>query len=637
MSGERKPRDFSYLLDLVPKTVKPYRPEEEEEAKEKRGDDDSKDDVDPELARQRQEEEAMRQMMGFGSFGRQGESAEEKQRKQDEMLAKAKRSSATAAEASEETKPSVKTEDDDDDDDDEEEGDDDAAATAAGNEAEESEGVLGVPISHEVTLKHGSKPIVTFTLDPSGSRLITGSLDYEMRFWDFNSMDVRLQSFRRVTPHDGYPIRCLRYSNTGDCLIAATGSPLTKLYDRDGSEMYESLRGDQYIYDKRRTHAHVAAVNCAWWHPRNRSLYITGSHDGTVRMWDMDDLGKKSMHTGVCRNRGKHVPVLSVHMNREGTMILAGCGDGTVHTFHSSEKAVRARDFAQSHARDSEVTCVRFATNGRKFISRSTDGTAKLWDVYRMSKPELVADDLPCFYNSTECVFSPDERFVLTGTSGEGNSTAGMLVILKADTFERAYQVGVGPRGVISVLWHLKINQIVVGCTDGRIKVFFDPRKSDKGAKLCATRAPREEDPLDRLFMSDAVMAAKAGVAWGEDVRTLRRTAKSRKDKERKDPLKSKKPEEPVKSDRGVGKGGRLMGYTSSLSQYIASRTAYDPTRDEDPREAILRHAEAAEKEPYYIARAYAKTQPEPVYDMAEHPEEEEPKKKKKKNMKPFS
>lgn len=35
---------------------------------------------------------------------------------------------------------------------------------------------------------------------------------------------------------------------------------------------------------------------------------------------------------------------------------------------------------------------------------------------------------------------------------------------------------------------------------------------------------------------------------------------------------------------------------------------------DEDPREAILKYADAAEKDPKFIAPAYAQTQPEPLF-----------------------
>ena len=42
-----------------------------------------------------------------------------------------------------------------------------------------------IPHSHEVELSHGDKPITSLALDPSGSRVITGSADYELKFWDF--------------------------------------------------------------------------------------------------------------------------------------------------------------------------------------------------------------------------------------------------------------------------------------------------------------------------------------------------------------------------------------------------------------------------------------------------------------------
>ena len=39
-------------------------------------------------------------------------------------------------------------------------------------------------------------------LDPSGSRLVTGGYDYEVKFWDFAAMDPSLNSFRSFTPFE---------------------------------------------------------------------------------------------------------------------------------------------------------------------------------------------------------------------------------------------------------------------------------------------------------------------------------------------------------------------------------------------------------------------------------------------------
>jgi len=45
------------------------------------------------------------------------------------------------------------------------------------------------------------------------------------------------------------------------------------------------------------------------------------------------------------------------------------------------------------------------------------------------------------------------------------------VVVVNAETFIITRKFGVPGRGVIAVAWHLKINQIVIGCSDGNVKV----------------------------------------------------------------------------------------------------------------------------------------------------------------------
>ena len=52
-------------------------------------------------------------------------------------------------------------------------------------EAEEETPVDRIPHSHEVSLCHGDKAITSLALDPSGSRVISGGADYDLKFWDF--------------------------------------------------------------------------------------------------------------------------------------------------------------------------------------------------------------------------------------------------------------------------------------------------------------------------------------------------------------------------------------------------------------------------------------------------------------------
>ena len=133
-----------------------------------------------------------------------------------------------------------------------------------------------IPATHEIVLKHGIKPVSALTLDPSGARLISGSYDFEMRFWDFAGMDNSLQSFRHLTPCEWFVktllfanvMHCgqtpwvkfvnfffshhminLQYSNTGENVLVVAANSQAKVYDRDGHEVLECVKGDQYLND----------------------------------------------------------------------------------------------------------------------------------------------------------------------------------------------------------------------------------------------------------------------------------------------------------------------------------------------------------------------------------------------------
>lgn len=81
------------------------------------------------------------------------------------------------------------------------------------------------------------------------------------------------------------------------------------------------------------------------------------------------------------------------------------------------------------------------------------------------------------------------------------------------------------------------------------------------------------------------------------------------KRRDRKDPVKSRLPKRPIEDATGgafgAGKQGVVRGYAPTLSMHLAKQTSYDRTRDEDPREAILRHADAAAANPMFVDTAY--------------------------------
>jgi len=79
------------------------------------------------------------------------------------------------------------------------------------------------------------------------------------------------------------------------------------------------------------------------------------------------------------------------------------------------------------------------------------------------------------------------------------------------------------------------------------------------------------------------------------------------------DPVKSRRPDLPITS----GQGGRVASSGGTLSSYVIRNLGLSKRvdDDQDPREAILKYAKEAEENPIWIAPAYKKTQPKPIFN----------------------
>lgn len=99
---------------------------------------------------------------------------------------------------------------------------------------EENEQEERLPILRKAELKGHERAVTALTIDPSGTRMLSGGYDYKVRFWDFNGMDQGLHSFREVEPWDGYQVKDVHFSNSGDLFLVATGANRAKIYNRDG-------------------------------------------------------------------------------------------------------------------------------------------------------------------------------------------------------------------------------------------------------------------------------------------------------------------------------------------------------------------------------------------------------------------
>lgn len=474
------------------------------------------------------------------------------------------------------------------------------------------------PISHEVTLNHGSKPVSALGLDPSGARLITGGYDYEVQLWDFGGMDSTMKSFRTVRPCQSHQICSLQYSNTGDAILVAAGNAQAKVLDRDGHEKMECPKGWQYIADMAKTEGHVAMLNGACWHPKIKEQFLTCSNDCTLRLWNAYEK-KPQLHVIKARDKqGRKSAVTACAFSRDGKLIAGASQDGSLLMWKSAGPFISPSiSNYEAHTSGAGISCVCFAHDNHTVITRGGDDTLKLWDIRSFKSPVGVVSDLYNLFPMTDCIFSPDEQMIVTGISVKkepGVESKGKLMFYNKELV-KVYEMTVSDSSVVRCLWHPKLNQIMVGCADGKAKIYFSPKYSIRGAKMSVTKKKQKQESFEIVSQTARIITPHALPLFRDD---KTQSLKRKREKERLDPVKSRKPQPPVGKK---GAGGRL-GIGSSLAAYVRKTAAVESVEEVDPREALLKYAKEAAENPHWIAPAYKNTQPKPIFQQEEEEED---------------
>lgn len=488
--------------------------------------------------------------------------------------------------------------DDDDDDGDEADSDDDNTDISS-----------AIPVDDEVSIIHGTKAVVALAVDPAGARLASGSVDYEVKFWDFAGMDSSLQSFRTMNPCGNHPIKALQYSSTGDTVLVVSGMSQAKVLDRDGHEVLECVKGDQYVADMARTKGHTAPLTSGCWHPRQKDEFLTSSEDSTCRLWDLKKpFTQKNVIKCRAQNGLKTIPTTCAY-SRDGNLVACACMDGSIQMWDHRKMFVNtALLLRNAHEPGTETSCIAFSYLGSLIVTRGCDDTLKLWDIRSFKKPVNIVSNIYSRYGTTDCAFSPDDTIIVTGESLKRGETNGKMLFYDTKTLNKIKEVVVTDSHVIRTVWHPRLQQIFVGCGNGIVKVYYNETRSIRGAKLCAVKMRKKTKQVEVVAAQQIITPHALPMFRQEKPKSTRK----KMEKERLDPVKSHRPDLPIKS----GQGGRVATSGSTLSSYVIRNLGLSKKieDDQDPREAILRYAKEAEENPYWIAPAYSKTQPKTIF-----------------------
>lgn len=177
-------------------------------------------------------------------------------------------------------------------------------------------------------------------------------------------------------------------------------------------------------------------------------------------------------------------------------------------------------------------------------------------------------------YFRTDCTFSPNDKYIITGTSTRSADDEGKLVVFERENLNRLHEVNITNSSVIKCLWHAKLNQIYLTTGSGLIKAYYDPDKSQSGGiRACAMKAAKRKTTMTFTSQNQIINPHALPMYREQRVRKL----STMRMKDRQDPVKSHRPELPLTGNTGAG--GRLASHGSTLSSFIVKNIALQKGR----------------------------------------------------------
>ena len=465
-----------------------------------------------------------------------------------------------------------------------------------------------MPVSHEVMARSEAAAqrrggVFAAAVSARATQLAAGGGDGQLALFEFNKMDEAMRPYRTLLPCEGHPVRLLAFEPgleaAEERLLVVTGDAQLAVHDAEGSLVGKTIKGDSYLYDLGKTRGHTASINCAAWHPTRAGAFVTGSLDGTVRMWDVGTM--KRMHVKLWKMRANRRPTNSVTalaIHAQASEMRAALLDGALMTLDPRTSSARpVAEWKSVHAADAGASCIAYGvgTAAQMLLTRGApgDATMALWDVRKAAAPVHRWDGLPSDSGTANCIFSPDGRLALTGTASRDGGPGALVAFDTSGGGEERRLAFDAGESVHAVQWHTRLNQLIVASSNGT-RMLYDTHTSIKGAMLFASRtAKRRAAPT--IISHDNIITP--GV---DDSHSLKRKRDAADDAAPKEAL-------PFKPRSGPGFGPfvgsrhnpDLMkkvngGYEEEVVQSLMT----------DPVEALMKYATPEEKAKLAAAKA---------------------------------
>lgn len=252
------------------------------------------------------------------------------------------------------------------------------------------------------TLEGHTARVTSVALSADGKHIVSGSWDRTVKVWDASNG----QEAHTLEGHTAR-VTSVAMSADGQQIVSGSWDGTVKIWDTSSGKETLTLKGHTdgvEMTEARRSHVfgNRAGILCIALSADGQRV-VSGSQDGTVRVWDAssgDELITLLGHTA---------RVNSVALSADGNRIISGSLDGTVQVWNawSGEEILMLRGSTD------EVTSVILSTDGKRIVSGSSDGTVQVWDASTGQKTLTLMEHTA---RVTSVAFSADARLLVSGS-----------------------------------------------------------------------------------------------------------------------------------------------------------------------------------------------------------------------------